>query len=159
MHRGADRGEPRIVIEAEAREENLECHAVIDVRELRTVEIEAYGLPWTVARTIDPSELGLAIDESLDEPRAREAIHPQILARCPHPLLIPGWIDLSHSLPGRMRFAARVCFLKALFEGRERVGCLELGLAREEIDARQLVECALQPVHRRLRLARSQARQ
>src|SRR5262245_36274441 len=140
VHGSADRGEARVVVKAEAREENLECDAVVDVREFGTVEIEAYGLARAVARTVDPYELGIAIDESLDEPRAGEAIHPQILARCPYPLLIPSWIDLSQSLPGRMRFAARICFLKALFEGGERVGGLELRLAREEIDARQLVE-------------------
>src|SRR2546430_11507467 len=70
VHRRADRGERGVLVEAEAREEHLEGDAVLHVRELRAVEVEADRILRAFARTRDPGEPRIAIDESLDQPRA-----------------------------------------------------------------------------------------
>src|SRR5688572_24772898 len=83
MHRGADRCEGRVAFQPEVRHEDLERHARADMRERGPVEIKAHGVPWAEARRINPGEARLLVDEPLDEPRAREPVDPQVLARRP----------------------------------------------------------------------------
>ncbi len=54
--RRRDRGDGRIVVQAEARQQDLEGHAVAGMREFGAVEIETDGLPGTLARSADPHE-------------------------------------------------------------------------------------------------------
>src|SRR2546425_6942059 len=159
MHHGAERRERRVVVEAETRQQDFEGHAIVDVRELGTVEVEADGLPRTLARPLDPCEPGVPIDEPLDEPGAGEAIDPRILASRPHALLVAGLVDELQSLPGGARLAAGIGVLKAPFESGDGLGSLPFRLSRKEIDLRELVERALQALHGGLRLAVSKPRQ
>src|SRR2546430_5465049 len=56
VHHGADRSERGVLVEAEARKENLEGDAVLHVRELGAVEIKTDGVLRAFARTCDPGE-------------------------------------------------------------------------------------------------------
>src|SRR5437868_14000628 len=69
---GADFCERGVVLQAEGRQQHLEGHAVLDVSELRAVEVEADRLLRAFARARDPGEGRLAVDEALDQPGARE---------------------------------------------------------------------------------------
>src|SRR5258708_31677184 len=84
MHCGADRCQGTIGLEAKARQQDLEGDAATHVGEFRAVEVEAHGPLRTIARRVDPCEARIGVDESLDEPGAREAIDPWRLARGPH---------------------------------------------------------------------------
>src|SRR5262245_25349840 len=94
MNCGADGPEARVPVEPEAREQNLERDPVSDVRELRAVEIESHGLLWALAWSGDPDKSGIAIDESPDEPRTGQPIHPGSFPRRPDAPLVASRVDL-----------------------------------------------------------------
>src|SRR5438132_2394219 len=156
VHRGADRCERGVLVQPEARGEHLEGHAVLHVRELRAVEVEADGVLRTFAWPRDPDEPGVAIDESLDEPRAREAVDPWGFASRPYALLETPGIDLAQSTLGKARFAASVQLAVSRLQRIERACGLGAGFAGEEIDLRELGHCALEAPDRRLAAPRSQ---
>src|SRR2546425_737812 len=131
VHRGADRCERGVLFEAEAREENLEGDAVLHVRELRAVEVEADRILRAFARTRDPGESRIAIDESLDQPRAREAVDPRRLPCRPYALLETPGIDLAQAAFGKARLAAGVHRAVSCLQCRHRGGGLGLRLAGE----------------------------
>src|SRR5207253_4066358 len=108
VHRGADGCERGVLLQPEARGEHLEGHAVLHVSEFGSVEVEPDGVLRTFAWPCDPDEPGVAIDESLDEPRAREAVDPWGFASRPYALLETPGIDLAQSTLGKARFAASV---------------------------------------------------
>src|SRR5262245_36152816 len=105
MDHRADRRERRIRLEPEARQEHLERDAAAHVGEARAVEIEAHRPLRAIARRVDPLEAGLAIDETLDEPGAREAIDPEILARGPGAPAEFGRVGATHLAAARARLA------------------------------------------------------
>src|SRR6476646_11432143 len=63
MHRGADRHESRIAVQAEAPSQDLERNQVVRVGELGAVVVEADCLARALARPRDPDELRVAVDE------------------------------------------------------------------------------------------------
>src|SRR6185295_13699237 len=73
---GGELMQPAVALEAEAREQDFERHAIADVREVGAVEVEAEGAPGPVAGLVQPFEARLAVDEALDEPGACEAVDP-----------------------------------------------------------------------------------
>ncbi len=159
MHRGADRGERRIAVEAEARAEHLEGHPIVGMGELRAVEIEADRLRRPVTRTLDPHEPGVPIDESLDQPRTGEAIHPGILAGCPDAPHVSGGVHPSQPAPVGPRLPERMDLQEIPLHGGKRGLRLTPGLPGIEIDLGQLLVRLPQPAHRRSPLAQAQARQ
>src|SRR5437016_341375 len=106
MHDGAHGRERGVLLQIETGEQHLERHAVADVRELGAVEVEPDRSARTLARSLDPGELRLRVDEALDQPRARQPIDPWVLARRPDPLLVTALVDEPQSLPRGARLAA-----------------------------------------------------
>src|SRR5258706_7769521 len=141
------------MLKVEAGEQHFERHAVTDVRELGAVEVEPHGIAPTLAWHVDPDELRLRVDEALDQPGAGQAIDPRILAGRPGPLLVTALVDQPQPLLGGARLAAGIGVAQAALELRDRLRCLELGLAGIEVDFRELVEGALEPLHPGLRFA------
>src|SRR6185503_12850176 len=106
MHRRADLGERRVAFQPEGRKQHLEGHAVLHMGELGAVEVEPDRLLRALARAGDPREAGLAIDEALDQPGAREPVDPGRFARGPHALAIAAVADLAQRALREARLAA-----------------------------------------------------
>ena len=108
MNRSPDRRKRRVVIQAEARDEDLEGDAILDVGEFGTVEVEADRLLRALARPRNPYELRLAIDEPPDEPGAGKAINPGRRARCPDAFLEARTLVRAQCALGESRLAAGI---------------------------------------------------
>src|SRR5439155_23147483 len=142
--RRADRGERRVLVEAEARKQDLEGDAVLHVREFGAVIVEAHGVLRALARPVNPGEARFAVDESLDQPRARQAVDPRGFASRPYALLETPGIELPQAALGKSRFAARVQLAVSRLQRIERARGLGAGFAGEEIDLRELGRGALE---------------
>src|SRR3954463_11510245 len=156
MPRCRNRAQGRIVVQAEARRQHLEGHAAFHVREVRTVVIEAERRLWALAWPRNPQESCLAIDEPLDEPRARQAVDPWRLARCPDALLVSRTIELAQAPLGEARLAAGEKLLIGGLQRRDGVRRLGFCGSGEKVDARQLFHGTLEPPERRQPAARAE---
>src|SRR5687767_3234210 len=151
MHCRADLRERRIAFQAEALQQHLVGHAILDMRELGAVEIEADGALRALARAPEPGEFRLAVDEALDQPSARQAVDPEVGACGPDaPAVAAGAARAQLSLR-RPRLAAGISFPIALLEPGKRCRRLRFRFAGKEVGPGNLVEQALQATHRRLR--------
>src|SRR5947208_3191046 len=155
----ADRDERRIVIQPEAREQHLESHAVSRVREFGALKIEANGISRTVPRALDPGELGLAVDEALDQPSAREPVDPWAAAGRPSAILEFRRIEAPDAFFGCAGLAARIQLLSLHLKAGKRILGLRFRRPGEEIAFRELLEGAAQALHQRLSPAQAEPRQ
>lgn len=109
--------EPRIAGKNKTLQQHLERHGRTDVREGRAIEIEAKRVRRAIAHVVEPSKRRLRIDETADEPRARDAIDPQSPARRPQSSLMSRAIERGNVALGRVWFAGRETL------DQRRVGC------------------------------------
>jgi hypothetical protein len=65
-----------VVVETEAHDQHLKCHALAHVRKGGAVEIEAECIRRAGFRRIQPEEACLRVDEAADQPGARDTIDP-----------------------------------------------------------------------------------
>src|SRR5262249_47889469 len=84
----ADAQQRCIFLQAEGMQQNLETHLVVDVGEGGAVEIEAEGVLRYAPDVGKPNEGRVFVDESLNEPGARDAVDPGTAPRCPAPPLV-----------------------------------------------------------------------
>src|SRR5882672_2120094 len=150
VDRSADRDERGIVIQAETREQHFESHPVARVREFGPVKIEANGFSRTVLRPLDPGELGLAVDEALDQPGAREPVDPRAAAGRPDAILEFRRIEAPDAFFGCPWLAARIQLLSLRLKAGKRILGLRFRRPGEEIAFRELLEEAAQALHQRV---------
>src|SRR6267143_1065192 len=130
--------------------QHFESHAVTRVREFGPLKIEANGISRTVPRALDPGELGLAVDEALDQPGAREPVDPRVAAGRPDAILEFRRIEAPDAFFGCPGLAARIQLLRLRLEAGKRILGLRFRRPREEIAFRELLEGAAQALHQRL---------
>jgi len=99
--------EARIAGKSETLQKHFERNGRAHVGEGRAVEIEAKRVRRAIAHVVEPLKRRLRIDETADEPCARNAIDPQSPTRRPLPPLISRAIKRSNVALCCVRFAGR----------------------------------------------------
>src|SRR4026209_1826383 len=105
MYRPADVEESRIGVQPEASHQHFERDEALHMREIGTVVVEAQRLLRAFAGARNPDEFRLTVDETLDQPGAREAIDPGRLARRPDSLLKARTLDPAPGALGQAPLA------------------------------------------------------
>ena len=156
-----DRGDPcerGIGLEAEAREQRLERHAVADVAEGRAVEVEAERALRAFRRRREPAEARLRVDEAADQPGAGDAVDPQATPRRPRAALVLRALEPRHAAApcraARRARAGRRCAARARATRRRP----RRSPRREEVDRAHRIELALQPFSAGARARSARAR-
>src|SRR5262252_3578438 len=134
MHHFADAYERCVSLERERRQKHFERHLVVDVREGRTVKVEAQRVFGNATDVAEPDEGGILVDEATNQPGAGDAVHPGPATCRPTPALVVTAREALNRAMGGQRFIGAVVARETRLRVRRGALCPFATFAGEVVD-------------------------